>query len=78
MKDAAGTEGMVREVEREKAKEEGEGKKGGDGERERIDGLGGGRDRRPTERRDKALTPLPGCILAGRQLWIGNITAAGN
>lgn len=37
-----------------------------------------GEDRRPTERRDKALTPLPGGILAGRQLWIGNITAAGN
>lgn len=32
----------------------------------------------PTERRDKALTPLPGCILQERQLWIGNITAAGN
>lgn len=43
-----------------------------------IDGLGGRRDRRPTERKDKALTLLPGCILAGRQLWIGNITAAGN
>lgn len=37
-----------------------------------------GEDRKPTERRDKALTLLPGCILAGRQLWIGNITAAGN
>lgn len=43
-----------------------------------IDGLWGRRDRRPTERKDKALTLLPGCILAGRQLWIGNITAAGN
>lgn len=41
-----------------------------------VEGVGVGR--RPTERRDKALTPLPGCILADRQLWIGNITAAGN
>lgn len=48
-------------------------------EKGRIDGwVEGGKDRRPTERIDKALTPLPGCILAGRQLWIGNITAAGN
>ena len=62
MKDAAGVEGMG----------------GREAEGGRIDGLGVGRDRRPTERRDKALTPLPGCILAGRQLWIGNITAAGN
>lgn len=46
-------------------------------EKER-EGGGLGEDRRPTERRDKALTLLPGCILEGRQLWIGNITAAGN
>lgn len=37
-----------------------------------------GEDRGPTERRDKALTLLPGSILAARQLWIGSITAAGN
>lgn len=55
----------------------GAGKEGGrEGGRETDWGLG--EDRRPTERRDKALTLLPGCILAGRQLWIGNITAAGN
>lgn len=53
----------------------GEGKEGGRGGQTNW---GLGEDRRPTERRDKALTLLPGCILAGRQLWIGNITAAGN
>lgn len=62
--------------------EGGGGANGGKGKR--IDGLGmaggvgWGGYRKPTERRDKALTPLSGCILAGRQLWIGNITAAGN
>lgn len=53
-----------------------EGREGGGVGGETNWGLG--EDRRPTERRDKALTLLPGCILAGRQLWIGNITAAGN
>lgn len=62
MKDAAG------------AGKEGGRQGGGGGETN----WGLGEDRRPTERRDKALTLLPGCILAGRQLWIGNITAAGN
>lgn len=67
MKDAVGHRGGGRGSRRKR------GRKGGG-----IDGLWGRRDRRPTERKDKALTLLPGCILAGRQLWIGNITAAGN
>lgn len=66
MKDAAGAsrEGAER---RGRRRDVGEGREGG--------GLVGSG---PTERRDKALTPLPGCILQERQLWIGNITAAGN
>lgn len=69
MKDAAGAKGGGRKERRVGGVEKSE------GEDRRI---GGWEDRRPTERRNKALTPQPGCILAGRQLWIGNITAAGN